>query len=181
MAVRIVASIIMLVNLWILAMPAQAASAVEIDQRVTSTLNFFTQSTYAGKKLIEQASGVLVFPQIYQAGVGVGGGYGEGALLEGKQTSGYYNIAFASIGFQLGAQVKSQIVLFMTPQVLAQFKASQGWEVGVDGSITLVTIGAAGSIDTSTIQDPILGFVFSNKGLMYNLSLEGSKITRIHR
>ena len=45
---------------------------------------------------------MLVFPNVLKAGVGVGGEYGEGALLVGGKTGAYYNIAAASIGFQLG-------------------------------------------------------------------------------
>ena len=66
----------------------------------------------------------------------------------------------------------------MTADALRRFKRSDGWEAGVDGSVALVTLGAGGEIDTNTIKDPVIGFIFSNKGLMYNLSLEGSKISR---
>ena len=86
-----------------------------------------------------------------------------------------------SIGFQLGAQVKSQVILFMNPKVLADFRKSQGWKAGVDGSVALATLGAGGEISTDTIKEPIIGFIFSNKGLMYNLTFEGSKITRLER
>ena len=93
----------------------------------------------------------------------------------------YYNIAAASIGFQLGAQARSQIILFMTESALSKFRASEGWKAGVDGSVALATLGAGGAIDTETAKKPIIGFIFSNKGLMYNLTFEGSKITKIDR
>ncbi|MFT7300356.1 MAG: lipid-binding SYLF domain-containing protein [Porticoccus sp.] len=99
----------------------------------------------------------------------------------GGSTAGYYSTAAASIGFQLGAQTKSQIILFMTNTALKQFQNSDGWEAGVDGSVAIATIGAGGEIDTHTIQQPIVGFIFSNKGLMFNLSLEGLKVTPIVR
>ena len=116
-----------------------------------------------------------------KAGIGIGGEYGEGALLVNGKTKDYYNVASASIGFQLGAQVKSEIIMFMTKAALDGFLASEGWEAGVDGSVAVVNVGAGGEIDTENIKDPIIAFIFSNKGLMYNLSLEGSKITRIER
>ena len=124
---------------------------------------------------------MLVFPEVLKAGVGVGGEYGEGALLIKGKTIAYYNTASASIGFQLGAQVKSQIILFMNPKVLEAFRKSNGWKAGVDGSVALATLGAGGEIDTNTIKEPIIGFIFSNKGLMYNLTFEGSKITKLER
>ena len=95
-------------------------------------------------------------------------------------TVDYYNTIAASFGFQLGAQVKTVILVFMEQGALDKFRDSEGWEAGVDGSIAIITLGAGDSIDTSNIQDPILGFVFGQKGLMYNLTLEGSKFSKIH-
>jgi lipid-binding SYLF domain-containing protein len=118
---------------------------------------------------------------VVKAGLGVGGEYGEGALRIDTETVGYYNTVAASVGFQLGAQSKTVILLFMTAEALADFRESNGWEVGVDGSVALVSIGAGGSLDTHTLQQPIIGFVFNNKGLMYNLTLEGSKISEIEK
>ncbi len=158
---------------------AAAATREEIDAKVSEAVENFYKQTSAGKALAQKAAGMLVFPEVIKAGIGVGGEYGEGALVIKGKNVAYYNTAAASIGFQLGAQVKSQVILFMTPQALASFRKSQGWKAGVDGSVALATLGAGGEIDTNTIQKPIIGFIFSNKGLMYNLTFEGSKITRI--
>lgn len=160
---------------------AQAASKDELDAEVREAVNSFYQHTSAGKELAAKASGMLVFPNVIKAGVGVGGEYGEGALLVGGRPVAYYNIASASIGFQLGAQARSQIVLFMTPASLSKFRNSKGWKAGVDGSVALATLGAGGAIDSDTAKKPIIGFIFSNKGLMYNLTFEGSKISRINK
>jgi len=156
-----------------------AASKAEIDAKVSEALSIFYEKTSAGKILADNAAGVLVFPEVYKAGFGVGGEYGEGALIIGGKIIDYYNIAAASIGLQLGAQVKSQVILFMNKKVLSEFRNSAGWKAGVDGSVAIATLGAGGEIDTNTIKNPIIGFIFSNKGLMYNLTLEGSKITKI--
>lgn len=123
----------------------------------------------------------MVFPSVIKAGFGIGGEYGEGALRIAGKTVDYYSTAAASIGFQLGVQSKTVILVFLDNGALKKFRNSSGWEIGVDGSVALVTVGAGGSIDTTNIKDPIVGFVFSNKGLMYNLTLEGSKITKLKR
>jgi len=124
---------------------------------------------------------VLVFPAVIKAGIGLGGEYGEGALLTRERTTDYYNIVSASIGFQLGVQQRSVILVFMTPEALQSFRNTKGWKVGVDASVAIVTVGAGGSIDSNRISSPIVGFIFDQKGLMYNLTLEGSKISRIDR
>ena len=160
---------------------AQAASKEEINAEVRQAISNFYNHTSAGKELAGKAAGMLVFPNVIKAGIGIGGEFGEGALLIGGKTVAYYNIAAASIGLQLGAQSRSQIVLFMTGDALARFRSSQGWKAGVDGSVALATLGAGGSIDSETAKKPIIGFIFSGKGLMYNLTFEGSKITKIEK
>lgn len=161
--------------------PAQAASKAEIDAKVNATIKTFYAEVKGGRELAGKAAGMLVFPEVVKAGIGIGGEYGDGALRVGGKTLGYYNTAAASIGLQLGVQVKSQIILFMTEKALRDFRNSDGWKAGVDGSVALATLGAGGEIDTETTRKPIIGFIFSNKGLMYNLTFEGSKITRIKR
>jgi len=127
------------------------------------------------------AKGVLVFPKVYKAGIGIGGEYGEGALRIGGRTVDYYSTAAASFGFQLGAQAKSIVLIFTNEEALKKFRDSEGWKVGVDGSVALVDIGDGKAVDTTNIKDPVVGFIFGQKGLMYNLTLEGSKFTKLDK
>ena len=172
--------VVMLLAMFVVT-PVFSASKEEIDADVKASLVEFYEKSQAGKALAEKASGMLVFPKVIKAGFGVGGEYGEGALLVNGNTVEYYSTAAASIGFQLGAQQKSQVILFMNDDVLKKFRDSDGWEAGVDGSVAIAEIGAGGELSSNTAQEPIIGFIFSNKGLMYNLTLEGSKMTKIVR
>ena len=174
--VSLTAILFLLVNV-----TAYAASKQEIDVYVDEALAEFKNYTPAGTKLAAKSRGMLVFPKVYKAGIGIGGEYGEGALRIGGQNVAYYSTAAASIGFQLGAQRKAQVILFMTDDALNKFRNSEGWEAGVDGSVAIASLGAGDSIDTNTAQQPIIGFIFSNEGLMFNLTLEGSKFTKIVR
>ena len=159
---------------------ASAASKEKIDSRVDKALAEFRSDIGGANEVLARAHGVLVFPSVKKAGIGIGGEYGEGALRIGGRTAAYYSTAAASIGFQLGAQARRQIIVFLDEGALQKFRSSQGWEIGVDASVAVVTIGAGGAIDTTQLNQPIVAFIFDNKGLMYNLSLEGSKISRIH-
>jgi lipid-binding SYLF domain-containing protein len=163
------------------ALPAQAKSGAQIDGEVRETLHQFDLQIRGSGELLAKSAAVLVFPSVIKAGVGIGGEYGEGALLVRGRTAAYYNTVSASVGFQLGAQARSVIIVFMTEDALSSFRRVNGWKIGVDGSVALITVGVGGSIDTSKIVNPIVGFIFDNKGLMYNLTLEGSKISRISR
>ena len=145
------------------------------------TLDRFFYKVRGARELAHKAVGILVFPSVVKAGFGVGGEYGEGALRVRGETVGYYNTVSASFGFQLGVQERSVIIMFMTPQALDQFRRTAGWKVGVDGSVAIITVGIGGSIDTNKITSPVVGFILDPKGLMYNLTLEGSKISRISK
>ena len=160
---------------------SEAASKREIDAGVRATLDKFFDKTRGARELADKSVGMLVFPSVVKAGFGIGGEYGEGALLLRNRTDNYYNIVSASIGFQLGVQQRSVIIAFMTASALRQFRKTHGWKIGVDGSVAVITLGAGASIDTNKITSPVVGFVLDPKGLMYNLTLEGSKISRISR
>ncbi len=159
--------------------PLFAASATEIDIKTDAALENFKKEVMGGKRFLNKAKGVLIFPEVVKAGFGIGGEYGEGALRINNKTVAYYNTVAASIGFQLGAQLKTVVLVFLTDEALSGFRSSDGWEAGVDGSVALIELGAAKDINSINVSDPIVGFVIGNKGLMYNLTLEGSKMTKI--
>jgi lipid-binding SYLF domain-containing protein len=161
--------------------PGDAGTAGEINAGVNATLDRLYRQIPGTHALAARAAGVLVFPTVIKAGMGVGGEYGEGAMRVAGKTVAYYNTISGSFGFQLGAQAKSVVIMFMTPDALAGFQRIDGWKVGVDGSVALITVGAGGSFDSEKVTSPVVGFILDNKGLMYNLTLEGSKISRIHR
>ncbi len=163
----------------LLVQPAYAKSKAEIDAGVDAALKRFDEEVFAAKDMLKKAKGVLVFPSVIKGGIGIGGEYGVGALRINGKSVEYYNTISGSIGFQLGGQVKSIYMLFMEDGVLRDFRQSEGWKAGVDGSVALITIGADGSVDTTKTNEPILAFVLGQKGLMYNLTLEGSKFNKI--
>src|SRR5262245_1508836 len=159
---------------------AEAATATEIDREANHTLHSFVNQVSGARELANKAAGILVFPSVIKAGIGFGGEYGEGIMLNKDRVAGYYNLISGSFGFQLGVQERSVIIMFMTQDALNQFDRTAGWKVGVDGSVAIITVGIGGSIDTDKITQPVIGFIIDQKGLMYNLTLEGSKISRIN-
>ena len=150
-----------------------------IDSNVDNALSRLYAQDPSSREMINKARGVLVFPSIIAAGFVVGGSYGEGALRVRGRTTEYYSTAAGSVGLLAGAESKAVYLLFMTDEALAKFRASKGWTVGADASVTLVNVGASASVDTKTAQQEIVGYVLTNGGLMANVSLEGTKITPI--
>lgn len=164
-----------------IATTAEAASKKKIDRRVKEALVEFHELVNGSEGLLKQAKGVLIFPKVTKAGIGIGGEKGDGALLIGGKTVGYYRTISATIGLQLGFQTRRQMILFLDQNALDSFRNSDNWEVGVDGSVALVTLDAGGEVTTETEGAPVIGFIFGGKGLMYNLTLEGTKVSPIDR
>ncbi len=160
---------------------AIAAAGWKIDEDVNKTIGVFKDEINGSEVFLNQAAGYLVFPRVIKIGIGIGGETGEGALRVGGTTVDYYRTSSGSIGFQLGAQAKSIVIAFMTKESLDKFRNASGWKVGVDGSVALIDIGAGKTIDSHNIKDPVVGFVFGSKGLMYNLTLEGSKFSKLDK
>lgn len=160
-----------------------SASAAEQRQEINSgadaTLTKLYETSSQAKALVERAKGVLIFPSVLSASFIVGGQHGKGVLRIGGVDSGYYSTTAGSVGFQAGAQSKAVILLFMTDDALQKFRNSDGWKVGADATVAVANVGANGSIDTNTAQQPIVGFVLNNGGLMAGVSLEGAKIAKL--
>ena len=156
-------------------------SASRIDTESNVALQVFRQDISGGQLVLDQSAGYLVFPRIIKVGAGIGAETGEGVLRIGGRSVDYYRTSSGSIGFQAGAQAKSVVIAFMTKESLQQFRASSGWKVGIDGSVALIDIGVGKTIDTDNIRDPVIGFIFGSRGLMYNLTLEGSKFSKLHK
>jgi len=175
-------TIFTLVTIVSLSLPtAFAATAKEIDVSVDVALNRFAKEVKGANDFLKAAKGILVIPNVLQAGLIVGGEYGEGALRIGGQNVDYYNMTTASFGYQIGAQRKDVILVFMDEAALKTFRNSDNWQAGVDGTVTVMEYGAEGSVDTTKFKQPIVGFVFGQKGLMAGATIQGSKFTKLKK
>lgn len=150
-----------------------------IDASVDSALSRLYQQAAGSQELVSTAKGVLVFPSVLSGGLIVGGSHGQGALRKASKTAGYYSMTAASVGLLAGAQSRAVFILFMTQEALNRFEASSGWTAGVDGSVALLSVGANARVTTQDVQQPIIGFVLTNAGLMADLSLNGTRINRL--
>jgi lipid-binding SYLF domain-containing protein len=164
-----------------LATASYGATAKQIDSGVDVALARFGSQVEGGKEFLQRAKGVLVFPNVIKAGLGIGGEYGEGALRIGGQTVDYYATAAGSMGIQLGGQTKMVVICFMEEEALKKFRNSSAWKAGADASAVAINFGAGKSVDTIAGGDPIVGFIFGQQGLMFNATFEGGKLTKLKR
>ena len=156
-----------------------AASASEIDTKVDAALKKLYASSPAAVEVAKVAKGILVFPEVVKGGFIVGGQFGHGALRKDGKTSGYYNSVAASYGLQAGVESFGYALFFVTDSGLAYLDKSEGWEIGVGPTLTVVDAGFSKSLSTTTLKEDIYAFFFDQKGLMAGIGLQGSKITRI--
>jgi lipid-binding SYLF domain-containing protein len=156
-----------------------AANKAEIDSKVSTSLKKLYDTEPAAKALGGKAKAVLVFPDIVKGGFIVAGEYGDGALLKGNNTAGYYRALAASVGFQAGAQSFGYVLFFMDDDSLAYLDKSDGWELGTGPTLVVLDKGFGKNFSTTTLQKGVYAIIFNQKGLMGGISLQGSKITKI--
>ncbi|SFP26065.1 YSC84-related protein [Tranquillimonas alkanivorans] len=153
--------------------------ADQIDARVAATLNYLYSTYPATRDLRDKASGMLVMPVMTEAGFGVGGAYGRGALLVNGVPIDYYAATQASFGLQIGAQQYAHVLFFMTDDALYRFRNSPGWAAGADVKYAVNDRGGNLSAETTTSLAPVIAVVFGQAGLIAGASVEGTKYTRI--
>ena len=154
-------------------------AAGELEAASQTALQQLTSSVPLAKAAAPSAHAILVFPKVTKAGLGVGGQYGEGALLKNGKAVAFYKTTGASFGLQAGGQQYGYAMFFMNEKALIQLDAKSGFEVGVGPSVVLVDEGMAKSTTTKTIKEDIVAFVFGQKGLMAGLGIQGNKISKI--
>jgi len=156
-----------------------AKTAQEIDKEVDAAIEKFKKEVPGGANFLPKTKGYLVFPSVIKAGLIVGGKYDEGSLRINGVTKHYYDMTAASIGFQAGVQEYSMLIAYLSDTSLNNFIKSNGWEAGVDGSITVSDWGKSKDISSMSFEKPIIAFIYGEKGLMASISIAGTKFRRI--
>ncbi|MBY8975234.1 twin-arginine translocation pathway signal [Rhodobacteraceae bacterium NNCM2] len=170
-----------------ISLPAMAEDAAVIEARVKIAEAELFKQIPETKELAKEAKGILWMPDVIKGGFLVGAAYGEGALKvpehgTGKwKTAGYYSVAAASVGFQAGIQQTSQALFFLTDEALEKFQKSSGWEAGADAEVTFPSKGVNIGANSSTLNKPVIGFIFGEDGLLAGASFAGSKYSPIKR
>lgn len=163
------------------ALPARAATAAELSRDAQKALNKLYAKVPVSKQLGAKAVGILVFPSVTKAGLGIGGQYGEGTLIRDGKAVAYYTTAGASYGLQAGAQKYGYVMFFMTEEALKSLEKTEGFEVGVGPSVVVMDEGRAKNATTTTMNDDVYAFIFGQKGLMAGLGIQGNKITKMDK
>ena len=169
-------------------LPARSEDRDVIRARVNLALGRMYREIPESRALSSRARAMLVMPEVLKGGLLLGGSYGEGALLMNDEARGYappfagfYSVAAASIGLQAGVQTSSHVLFFMTDGAVAEFLSADGWEVGADAEVTFPDKGLNAQLNSTLLNQPVIGLVFGQDGAMLGASLEGAKYSPIAR
>ncbi|TSH96460.1 twin-arginine translocation pathway signal [Verticiella sediminum] len=147
-----------------------------INDAASATLQRLYEQAPDSRAIVDRAHAVLVFPEVLSGAFVVGFEHGRGVLRVKGQPQGYYTSTGGSIGFQAGAQSKALVIAFTDAASYQKFRNSNGWTIGADATVAVASIGVNGSIDTQTANQPVVGFVLNNGGLMAGVSIDGTRI-----
>lgn len=156
-----------------------ASSKATIDAQTDATLSRLYSDVPGAREIGARAKGILVFPSVVGGSFVIGAEYGRGVLRSTDSARRYYSVAVGSVGWQAGAQSKAIIYMFLTTEALDKFRSSNGWTAGVDATVAVANIGANGSVDTTSMSAPVVGFVLANAGLEVGASVQGMKVTEL--
>jgi len=156
-----------------------AATKAEIDTDANKAINTFIDENKGGDAFLVKSKAFLVFPNIKEAGMFIGGKYGEGVLRVGRDTKAYYSIKSASIGMQMGAQKYAMIIAFTSDAALNKFLLDDDWKTDVDGKIAMAEWNSKEELDKIDFDDDMVAFVFDSTGIMGSFTMEGTKFERI--
>jgi lipid-binding SYLF domain-containing protein len=157
-----------------------AARRQSLNAGVDNALATLYRQVPGSQDLVGRAQGVLVFPSVLEGGFVFGAWRGDGALRVNGRTVSFHRTQGGSFGLQAGAQSTAVYLLFMTEDALKRFQSSRGWTAGADASVTMISVGANLQVTSATAQQPVIGFVLSNTGLMAGATVNGSRITQLN-
>jgi lipid-binding SYLF domain-containing protein len=162
-------------------LPGHAADRGKLEREATAVMSKLYQKYPDAKKLEQKAHAILVFPEVYKAGLMIGGETGDGVMRVKGKTVAYYNTSGVSYGLQAGAQKYGYALFIMTPSALKSIESADGFEIGTGPSVVVMDDSMAKKTSTTTINKDIYAFIFNQKGLMAGLGIQGNKLTRIEK
>ena len=165
---------------------ASSVHAAASVQKCQETMAKFKQLGNVSA-LLAQSYGYAVLPTIGKGGMGIGGAGGTGCVFADGKHTGNVSMGQVTIGWQLGGQSYSELILFKNADTYKEF--TQGnFEFGADATAVALTYGAAAGASTqgaSASAGDTKGkgawkrgmaiFTLAKGGLMYEASIGGQK------
>lgn len=143
------------------------------EEQANATVARFKAASTTVARLIESAYGYAVIPEVGKGGAGIGAALGSGRVYEQGRFIGTTRLYQGTIGFQLGGQIYSELILFDRKSALDEFTRGN-FELSAQASAVAVVIGAAADVP---FRDGIAVLTMAKTGLMYEASVGGQKFS----
>jgi len=158
------------------ALVAQSVATVELFKARQK------DSTPLFNAALRDARGIMIFPDIFEIAVGVGGQGGSGVMLTRDGSGGwgypaFYRLSAGSVGVQLGAQSSEVIFLLMTDGAVRAVIDSPA-QFGIGAQATFGELGGGGSSGTTIKGSDIVGFT-KGSGIFVGGALSGSWVNAL--
>ena len=155
----------------------------ELVQKAQITVQKILQNKKIGssvQKLLSQAKGILVFPNLYKGAFFFGAEGGSGILLakggEGRWSyPAFYFLGSGSFGLQIGAQTAEVMLLIMNERALFAV-LNQKLKIGGDVNAAIGPYGVGGEAATTTNLGADIFTYSLNQGAFAGFSVEGAVI-----
>ena len=144
-------------------------SQVKAAQAITN----FRENVPRTEQYFEQAYGYASLPAGTRIGVGFGGAYGSGIVIEGDNAIGTTKFFQFTSGIQAGAKNFSMIVFFKDKEALENYQSGKLQFLGQAG-LAFATIGVAG---TSAYNDGVAMVTVTRLGLMGEFTYSGARFS----
>lgn len=142
-----------------------------LTEEVQEALVRFYEEDPSLEEEIGKAPGYALFPRVGKGGLGLGAARGTGQVVEGGQPVGRTTLTQVSIGFQLGGQVYSELIIFENRETLENFKEGN-FEMAAQASAVAAASGAAAN---AKFEHGVKVITLTRGGLMYEASIGGQK------
>ncbi len=131
--------------------------------------------------LLQRSKGIVIFPDVLKAGLGVGGHYGKGVVMRRDSASGkwgppvFIRLIGGSFGWQVGVQATDLVLLIMNDVSLKSLFKDK-ITIGADASVAAGPLGRDASAGAE--MDLSVGMLSYSRarGLFLGVSIKGSVI-----
>jgi len=149
------------------------AGADDLEARVEKARAQMIENAPSLKRFFEASHAYALFPGIKKGAIGIGGAHGKGLVYRGGRKIAQTSLSQATIGFQLGGQVYSEVIFFENAETFEDF-TSGDFELSAQAS----AIAAAESVAANArYRHGVAIFTLGQGGAMFEASIGGQKFS----
>ncbi len=161
----------------LVALPAAAEFAADPDDKrqvnAATAIEIMRSRIPRSEQYFNDAYGIAVLPSVTRFGIGFGGAYGKGIVIEGDTAIGGTGFWQFTSGLQAGIRNFTMVLFFKDKEALEDYKEGKLQFMGQAG-LAIATVGIAG---TPTYNEGVAIITMTRLGLMGEFSYSGAKFT----